>query len=67
MDRSFIGESRNRARTFLQTGGRVMLELDEEGAEMTREIFLASGWKVEVLERDYNHQPRILVAHLPPA
>jgi len=55
------------ARTFLQTGGRVMLELDEEGAEMTREIFLASGWKVEVLERDYNHQPRILVAHLPPA
>jgi release factor glutamine methyltransferase len=49
---------------FLQPGGRVMLELDEEGAEVTREIFLAAGWNVEALEEDYNRQPRILVAHL---
>jgi release factor glutamine methyltransferase len=55
------------AGAFLQTGGRVMVELDEEGAEATREIFLTAGWKVEALEQDYNQQPRILVAHLPPA
>jgi release factor glutamine methyltransferase len=55
------------ARPFLQTGGGVILELDEEGAEATRKIFLATGWKVEALEQDYNQQPRILFAHLPPA
>lgn len=49
---------------FLRPGGRVMLELDEEGAEATREIFMNQGWAVEALEKDYNGQARILIAHL---
>jgi release factor glutamine methyltransferase len=52
----------SRARDFLRPAGRVMVELDEEGAEATREIFLAAGWEVEALEQDYNRQPRILIA-----
>ncbi len=39
-----------------------MLELDEECAEATREVFLKDGWMVEALEQDYNRQPRILIA-----
>ena len=50
------------ARAFLQPAGRLMLELDQEGAEATREIFLKDDWAVEALEQDYNRQPRILIA-----
>ncbi|HEX4119029.1 MAG TPA: peptide chain release factor N(5)-glutamine methyltransferase [Verrucomicrobiae bacterium] len=52
------------AGAFLQPTGRIMLELDEEGAEATREIFSGEKWAVEALEKDYNQLPRILVAHL---
>lgn len=52
-----------RAGAFLQPAGRVMVELDQEGAEATREIFLKDDWAVEALEQDYNRQPRILIAH----
>jgi release factor glutamine methyltransferase len=51
------------ARAFLQPAGRVMLELDQEGAEATREMFLKDDWAVEALEQDYYRQPRILIAH----
>jgi release factor glutamine methyltransferase len=51
------------ARTFLQREGRLMLELDQDGAEAAREIFLKDDWAVEALESDYNQQPRILIAH----
>ncbi|HEX3988748.1 MAG TPA: HemK/PrmC family methyltransferase [Verrucomicrobiae bacterium] len=51
------------ARDFLKPDGRLMLELDEDGAEATREIFLKDGWAVEALEMDYNRQPRILIAN----
>ena len=51
------------ARAFLQPAGRVMLELDQEGAEATREMFLKDDWAIEALEQDYNRQPRILIAH----
>jgi len=51
------------ARAFLHPAGRLMLELDQEGAEAARQIFLNDGWEVEALEQDYNRQPRILVAH----
>lgn len=54
------------ARAFLQPAGRVMLEVDEEGAEATREIFLKDGWGIEALEKDYNGQPRILIARVNP-
>jgi release factor glutamine methyltransferase len=52
-----------RAGLFLQPAGRLMLELDQDGAEATREIFLGDDWVVEALEQDYNRQPRILIAH----
>jgi hypothetical protein len=39
-----------------------MLELDEEGAEATAEIFRGQKWIVEPLEADYNRLPRILIA-----
>jgi release factor glutamine methyltransferase len=51
---------------YLRPAGRLMLELDEDGAEATREIFLKADWAVEAMEKDYNRQPRILVAHRPP-
>jgi release factor glutamine methyltransferase len=51
-------------RGFLRPEGRVMLELDEDGAEATRKIFVNEGWEVEALEKDYNGQARILIAHL---
>jgi release factor glutamine methyltransferase len=51
-------------RGFLRPEGRVMLELDEEGADATRKIFVNEGWEVEALEKDYNGQARILIAHL---
>ncbi|HEY3855943.1 MAG TPA: peptide chain release factor N(5)-glutamine methyltransferase [Verrucomicrobiae bacterium] len=53
------------ARDFLKRDGRLMLELDEDGAEATREIFIKDGWAVEALEMDYNRQPRILIAKPP--
>jgi release factor glutamine methyltransferase len=51
------------AGAFLQPGGRLMLELDEEGAVATAEIFRGQKWIVEPLESDYNRLPRILIAH----
>jgi release factor glutamine methyltransferase len=51
------------ARDFLKSDGRLMLELDEDGAEATREIFLKDAWTVEAVEADYNRQPRILIAN----
>jgi release factor glutamine methyltransferase len=52
------------AGTFLRPDGRIMLELDEEGAAATSDIFSKGGWEVEALEKDYNQQPRILVARV---
>jgi release factor glutamine methyltransferase len=51
------------ARDFLKPQGRLMLELDEDGADATREIFVKDGWTVEAVEADYNRQPRILIAN----
>lgn len=51
------------ALNFLQPGGRLMLELDEDGAEATRDILLKDGWTIDALDLDYNRQPRILIAH----
>jgi release factor glutamine methyltransferase len=53
------------ARPFLRPGGRVMVELDDDGAEATREIFLRENWTIEAIEKDHNQTPRILIAHLP--
>ena len=51
---------------FLRRGGRLMVELDDEGGAGTREIFEREKWKIEAVELDYNRTPRILIAQLPP-
>jgi release factor glutamine methyltransferase len=52
-------------RPFLRPGGRLMVELDDDGAEAAREIFQRENWSVEAVETDDNRTPRILIAHLP--
>jgi methylase of polypeptide subunit release factors len=42
-----------------------MVELDDEGASTTREIFQRERWRVEGVEKDYNGQERILIARWP--
>jgi release factor glutamine methyltransferase len=49
---------------FLRQGGRVMVELDDEGAEAARRIFGKENWSVEAVEMDDNRTPRILIAQL---
>jgi release factor glutamine methyltransferase len=49
---------------FLRPGGRVMLELDDDGAAAAAAIFQAERWIVQPVENDYNRRPRILVARL---
>jgi release factor glutamine methyltransferase len=46
----------------LQPAGCLMLELDEEGAAATRQIFQSQKWIVEGVEKDYNGRDRILIA-----
>jgi release factor glutamine methyltransferase len=52
------------AGAFLETDGRLMLELDEDGPEAAAEIFRRQNWIVEGIESDYNQRPRILIARL---
>ena len=51
---------------FLEPGGRLMLELDDEGPEAAAEIFRQQNWIVEPIECDYNERSRILIARLRP-
>jgi len=51
------------AGAFLRPGGRLMLELNDHGAEPVREIFARENWTVESVEADYNQRPRIFIAH----
>jgi release factor glutamine methyltransferase len=53
------------AHPFLRPGGRVMVELDDDGAEATRDVFSREHWTIEAIEKDDNQTPRILIAHLP--
>jgi release factor glutamine methyltransferase len=50
------------AHGWLRPAGCVMVELDEEGASMTSEIFQNKNWLVEDVEKDYQGHDRILVA-----
>jgi release factor glutamine methyltransferase len=47
---------------FLEPEGRLMLELDEDGAGAAAELFRRQNWVVEAIEPDYSQKPRILVA-----
>jgi release factor glutamine methyltransferase len=51
------------AGAFLRPGGRVMLELNDNGAENVGKIFAQAGWKIEAIEPDYNRHQRIFIAH----
>ena len=48
--------------TFLEPGGRMMIEFGDGQADPVREIFENQNWIVETIRRDYTQQPRILVA-----
>jgi release factor glutamine methyltransferase len=50
------------ASTFLQSDGRIMLELGDGQAGEVSAIFQQQKWVVEAVQEDYNRQPRILVA-----
>lgn len=50
------------AGAYLEPGGRLMLELDDEGPAAAAEIFRRENWIVEAIEPDYNQRPRILIA-----
>jgi len=52
------------AGAWLRPGGCVMVELDDEGAPATLEIFQREKWRVEGMEKDYRGQDRILIARL---
>lgn len=47
---------------FLRSGGRVMLELNDNRGEEVGKIFEQSGWQTEAVEPDYNKQQRIFIA-----
>jgi release factor glutamine methyltransferase len=49
----------------LRAEGRVMVELDDEGAAATGEIFQREKWIVEGVEKDDQGRQRILIARLP--
>jgi release factor glutamine methyltransferase len=51
---------------FLQPHGRLMLELNDHGAESVREILVKENWTIDAVEPDYNQCPRILIAHRAP-
>lgn len=51
------------AGAFLRPEGRVMLELNDEGATSVTDIFEHEGWKIEAIEADYTKRNRIFIAH----
>jgi release factor glutamine methyltransferase len=58
----FVRRIATESAAFLKPAGRVMVELEEDSAEMARRIFADAGWIVEAVEPDYNSKPRILIA-----
>jgi release factor glutamine methyltransferase len=50
------------AAPFLQSDGRIMLELGDDQAGAVSELFEQQKWVVEAIQEDYSRQPRILVA-----
>ena len=50
------------AASFLEPGGRLMLEIGDGQAECVRSLLQEQKWIVEALQEDYNHTPRIVIA-----
>ena len=50
------------APAYLRPAGCIMLELDDEGARETRNIFLSEEWVIESVEKDDHGHDRILTA-----
>lgn len=50
------------AGAHLKPDGRLMVELEEDGAGAARRIFVERGWEVEAIETDLSGKPRILIA-----
>ncbi len=50
------------AAAFLKPGGKVMLELNDHGADAVAAIFKQHGWTVDGIEPDYNQYQRIFIA-----
>jgi release factor glutamine methyltransferase len=50
------------AGAWLRPEGCVMVELDDEGAPATREIFQREEWAIESMDKDYQGHERILIA-----
>jgi release factor glutamine methyltransferase len=50
------------AGAWLRPAGCIMVELDDEGAPATREIFQRAKWRIEGVEKDDRGQERILIA-----
>jgi release factor glutamine methyltransferase len=50
------------AGAFLRSEGRLMLELNDNGAPTVGKIFGQKGWKIEAVEPDYNRFQRIFIA-----
>jgi release factor glutamine methyltransferase len=50
------------AATYLRPAGCIMLELDDEGATETRQIFLNEKWSIECVVKDDHGHERIMIA-----
>ena len=48
------------ARSFLKSGGRILLEFGDDQADSVRKIFETQNWIVEAMREDYTQRPRIL-------
>jgi release factor glutamine methyltransferase len=50
------------ARSFLKSGGKIMLEFGDGQADSIRKIFEEQNWIVEAIREDYTQRQRILIA-----
>jgi release factor glutamine methyltransferase len=50
------------AKSFLKTGGEIMLEFGDGQADAIRKIFEGEKWIVEAVREDYSQRARILIA-----
>jgi release factor glutamine methyltransferase len=54
----------SQARTFLNPGGKIMVEFGDGQAEAIRKIFENEKWIVEAVKDDYSQRARILIAKI---